>query len=488
MIYSFKTRPVVNGLLAIAMSVSLAACVTSPGKMPGKETSGHSSAINGQFKEGHIASSNGVHEYMLANGLKVIIKEDHRAPVVVAQIWYKVGSSYEVNGSTGVAHVLEHMMFKGTQKLEANEFSRIIAANGGRENAFTGQDYTAYFQQLEKSRLPISFKLEADRMANLNLKSEDFKKEIKVVMEERRMRTDDKPRSLTHEHFTATAFVNSPYHHPIIGWMDDLENMNVDDMRGWYASWYAPNNATLVVAGDVDHKAVFELAKKHYGPVKPRPIPKVKPQREFEQKGIRRISVKAPAQVPYFVMGYKVPVVRTAAIDWEPYAIDMLTGILDGGESARFARDLVRGQEIATSVGAGYDMHSRLGDLLLFDGTPAKGKTVEDLEKAIRAQLDKLKSKLVDQEELDRIKAQVVAGKVYEKDSIFYQAMQIGTLETVGLDWRLVDEYVERLKLVTPEQVQAVAIKYLVDDHLTVAVLVPQSSDKSAVMGGHNAH
>jgi zinc protease len=488
MIHIYKKHAAAKILLAAVVAVTLAACEKTPGIKADNGTSAADVAAVGQYKEGHIASTNDVHEYMLANGLKVIIKEDHRAPVVVSQIWYKVGASYEVSGSTGVAHVLEHMMFKGTHKLEANEFSRIISANGGRENAFTGQDYTAYFQQLEKSRLPISFKLEADRMANLNLKSEDFEKEVKVVMEERRMRTDDKPRSLTHEHFTATAFVNSPYHHPIIGWMDDLENMNVDDMRDWYANWYAPNNATLVVAGDVDHKAVFELAKKHYGPVKSRTIPKVKPQREFEQKGIRRITVKAPAQVPYFIMGYKVPVIKTAEVDWEPYAIDMLTGILDGGASARFARELVRDKEIATTVGAGYDMHSRLGDLLLFDGTPAKGKTVEDLEKAIREQLEKLKTELVKQEELDRIKAQVVAGKVYEKDSIFYQAMQIGTLETVGLDWRLMDEYVDRLNSVTPEQVQAVAKKYLIDDHLTVAVLEPQSSNKAAAMGGHNAH
>ena len=471
--------------LVATLTITLTACVSTPSR-----TSTNNFAAVGSYKEGFIASSNDVHEYMLGNGLKVIIKEDHRAPVVVSQIWYKVGASYEFNGSTGVAHVLEHMMFKGTQKLGPNEFSRIIAANGGRENAFTGQDYTAYFQQLEKSRLPISFELEADRMANLNLKAEDFEKEIKVVMEERRMRTDDKPRSLTHEHFTATAFANSPYHHPIIGWMDDLENMNVDDMREWYADWYAPNNATLVIAGDVNHKAVFDLAKKYFGPVKSRPIRIVKPQREFEQKGIRRISVKAPAQVPYFVMGYKVPVIKTAEISWEPYAIDMLVGILDGGESARFAKELVRDKEIATTAGAGYDMHARLADLLIFDGTPAKGKTIKDLEKAIRVQLEKLKTKLVKQEELDRIKAQVVAGKVYEKDSIFYQAMQIGMLETVGLDWRLMDEYLAKLKLVTPEQIQAVAKKYLVDDHLTVAVLKPQpiNSSTQTSKGDRNAH
>lgn len=468
-----KKHAVSTALLAI----TLAGCVATPAKNDNAENPPN-------FSEGHVTSVGDTHEYRLANGLKILVREDHRAPIVVSQIWYKTGSSYESNGTTGVAHVLEHMMFKGTDKLGPNEFSRIISANGGRENAFTGQDYTAYFQQLEKSRLPISFELEADRMANLNLRAEDFAKEVKVVMEERRMRTDDKPRSLTYEHFVATAFVNSPYHHPIIGWMDDLKNMNVDDMRNWYKDWYAPNNATLVVAGDVDAEAVFELAKKTYGKVKARPIPTVKPQKEFEQRGIRRISVKAPAQVPYFIMGYKVPVVMTAEAEWEPYALEMLASVLDAGNSSRFAKELVRGQQIATSVGAGYDLYSRLDDLFLFNGTPAKGKSVEDLEKAIRAQLDTLKTELVSQAELDRIKAQVVASKVYEKDSMFYQAMQIGTLATVGLDWQLSDKFVERLRAVTPEQVQAVAKKYLIDDHLTVAVLDPQSTPVAAP-GGH---
>ncbi len=479
--YRLKTHAVVKTTaVTTVMAMLLSGCVATPTKDTLTEAKGSSAS----------SSNNGVHEYQLANGLKVIVKEDHRAPIVVSQIWYKAGSSYEHSGATGVAHVLEHMMFKGTDKLGPNEFSRIISANGGRENAFTGPDYTAYFQQLEKSRLSISFKLEADRMANLNLRAEDFAKEIKVVMEERRMRTEDKPRSLTYEHFKATAFINSPYHHPIIGWMDDLENMNVDDMRNWYADWYAPNNATLVVAGDVEPQAVFELAKKYFGPLKARPIPIVKPQREFEQRGIRRITVKAPAQLPYILMGYKMPVVKTAEVEWEPYAIDMLAGILDGGSSARFAKELVRGQQVASGVGAGYDLFSRLSSLLLFDGTPAADHSIEDLEKAIRKQLERLKTELVDQEELDRVKAQVVASKVYEKDSTFYQAMQIGTLETVGLDWRLMDDYVDHLRAVTPEQVQAVAKKYLIDDHLTIAVLEPQSNNThaSAVNGGQHAH
>lgn len=421
-----------------------------------------------------VSSENGVHEYLLANGLKVIIKEDHRAPVVVSQIWYKVGSSYEHNGITGASHVLEHMMFKGTKNLGPNEFSRTISANGGRENAFTGQDYTAYFQQLEKSRLAISFELEAERMANLDMKAEEFAKEVLVVMEERRTRTEDNPRSLTYEQFAATAYVNSPYHHPIIGWMDDLKNLTVDDLQQWYQYWYAPNNATLVVVGDVTPAEVIQLAEQYYGPVKSRPVPAVKPQREVTQKGIRRVTVKAPAQLPYMVMGYKTPVLNTAELDWEPYALDMLANILDGGASARFARELVRGQQIATGVGAGYNISSRIDQMMIFSGTPSAGNTVEDLEKAIRGQIDTLKTKLVAQQELDRIKAQVTASKVFEQDSIFYQAMQIGTLETVGLDWRILDDYLDHLHAVTPEQVQTVAQKYLIDDGLTVAVLDPQ--------------
>lgn len=425
-----------------------------------------------------------VFEYILDNGLKLIVKPDHRAPVVVAQIWYKAGSSYEANGTTGVAHLLEHMMFKGTEQRGPNEFSKIISANGGSENAFTGADYTAYFQQLEKSRLAISFELEAERMQSLLLNAEEFGKEIKVVMEERRMRTDDKPKSLTYEQFVANAFVNSPYHHPVIGWMNDLENMTVEDAQQWYQSYYAPNNATLVVVGDVNPAETLALAKKYYGPIKSKPVPKVKPQKEIEQKGIRRMSIKAPAQLPYLLMGYKVPVLKTASEEWEPYALEMLAYILDGSSSSRFSKHLIRGSEVATSVGAGYDLYSRLEDLFIFDGTPAHDSTVADLEEAIRKQIDLVKTEFVSEAELKRIKAQVVAGKVYELDSVFYQAMQIGTLETVGLDWRLLDKYVDKIRSVTPQQVQDVAKKYLIDDHLTVAILDPQPAKAS---GGSHA-
>ena len=426
----------------------------------------------------HAASS--LHETTLSNGLRVIVKEDHRAPVTVSQVWYKVGSSYEHDGITGVSHVLEHMMFKGTRAHPAGEFSRIIAANGGRENAFTGQDYTAYFQQMEKSRLKVSFALEADRMRNLTLPKEEFLKEIKVVMEERRLRTDDDPQSLTYEQFAATAFVTSPYRHPVVGWMDDLENMRVEDLRAWYERWYVPNNATVVVVGDVKAAEVFKLAKQYFGPLKPGKITPGKPRLEIAQKGLRRITVKAPAELPVMIMGYKVPVIKTAPAAWEPYALEMLAGILDGGDSARFAKELVRGSQVAANIGTGYNMYNGGQDLLTFSGTPSQGHRAEELEHAIRAQIKRLHDELVSEQDLTRIKAQVVASKVYERDSPFYQAMQVGTLVTVGLSPALLEEYVDRLNAVTPEQVQQVARKYLIDDSLTVAVLEPQPMDEQA--------
>ena len=421
-----------------------------------------------------------VHETTLSNGMKVLVKEDHRAPVVVSQVWYKVGSSYEDNGITGISHVLEHMMFKGTRKHPSGEFSRIIAENGGRENAFTGRDFTAYFQQLEKSRLPISFELEADRMRNLTLPADEFSKEVEVVMEERRLRTEDKPRALTQEQFYATAFVSSPYHNPIIGWMDDLKNLSVDDLKTWYSRWYAPNNATLVVVGAVDAAAVFELAEQYFGKLTPSEVVPLKPRPEIPQLGKRKITVKAPAKLPYLLMGYKVPVLNTAAEEWEPYALEMLAGVLDGSGSARFPRELVREKQIAAGVNVSYDMFSRQEDLFVIDATPAEGHSIEKLQQAIGEQIKRVKTELVSEDELARIKAQVVAHKVYEQDSVFYQAMQLGVLETVGVGWQKLDEYPERINSVTAEQVRAVAKKYLIDDGLTMAILKPQSlNDKT---------
>ena len=422
-----------------------------------------------------------IEEFKLKNGLKLIVQEDHRSPVVVSQVWYRAGSIDEVNGKTGVAHVLEHMMFKGTKLVKAGQFSRLIAAAGGKENAFTGADYTCYFQQLEKSHLPLAFKLEADRMANLQLTKAEFDKEIKVVMEERRWRTDDKPQSMVNEAFQATVYRAHPYSRPVVGFMNDLENMTYEDAREWYHNWYAPNNATLVVVGDVKAQEVYKLAQQYFGKVKAKVLSERKPQVEPVQIGERRLVVKAPAKLAYLLMGYHVPSLVDPEKDWEPYALEVLAGVLSGNPAARLNQSLVRETQLAVDVSAGYDIMSR-GRLSTFelDGTPSEGKTVVELEAALLAQLEKIKATGVTTAELDRVKAGVIAADVYQRDSMSYQAMQLGMIESIGFSWHILDEYPNKLRAVTSEQVQAVAKKYLIQDNLTIATLDPQPLDPNA--------
>jgi len=422
-----------------------------------------------------------IQEFKLDNGLKLIVQEDHRSPVVVSQVWYRAGSLDEVNGKTGVAHVLEHMMFKGTKQVKAGQFSRLIAAAGGKENAFTSTDYTCYFQQLEKSHLPLSFKLEADRMANLQLTDEEFAKEIKVVMEERRWRTDDKPQSKVNEAFQGAVYRAHPYSRPVIGFMNDLENMTADDAREWYNNWYAPNNATLVVVGDVKAEEVYKLAKQHFGKLKSKVLPVRKPQVEPEQLGERRVVVKAPAKLPYLLMGYHVPALTNPDTDWEPYALEVLAGVLSGNPAARLNQRLVRESKLAIDASAGYDLMSRgRQSVFALDATPSEGKTVAELEAALIQQIEAIKESGVTAEELERVKAGVIAADVYKRDSMFYQGMQIGTIETIGFPWKILEDYPNKLRAVTPEQVQAVAKKYLLPDNLTVATLDPQPIDPNA--------
>ncbi len=420
------------------------------------------------------AASAEVLERTLSNGLKVIVKEDHRAPVLVQQIWYRAGSMDELTGRTGVAHVLEHMMFKGTRTVPAGEFSRRIAAAGGRENAFTSNDYTAYFQQLHKSKLPLAMKLESDRMHNLNLSSGEFAKEIKVVMEERRMRTDDEPHALLQEKMNAAVYLEHPYQHPVIGWMSDLQAMKVDDARDWYKRWYAPNNATLVIAGDVKANEVFALAQRYYGPIPRQLQPERRNFTEPAQTGIRRMVVKAPAELPLLVMSYHAPALQEPQQDWKPYALEILAGVLSGNDAARINKHLVREQQVVSNAGAGYDSVSRGPSLFTLEATPSEGKTVADAEAALRQEIALLIKEGVSEAEMKRVKAQVLAGEVYKLDSVFYQAMQIGQMESTGLGHKAIPLILDKLQAVTAEQVLQVAREFLQDDNLTVAVLDPQ--------------
>ena len=418
-------------------------------------------------------------EHKLANGLRVIVKEDHRAPTVVHMVWYGAGSMDEVSGTSGVAHVLEHMMFKGTKTVKSGVFSRRIAAAGGRENAFTNRDYTAYFQQVPKAALPQMMQLEADRMSNLLVTETEFSREIKVVMEERRLRTEDQPRALVAEALNAEAYFAHPYRRPVIGWMNDLANMSYVDARNWYARWYVPDNAFVVVVGDVKADEVFALAQKYYGRIKARPLPERKPQLEPEQRGVHRVVVKAPAELPYLLMGWKCPVLRDVDQDWQPYALEVLAGVLDGNESARLNQSLVRNSRMASEVGADYDATARGPGMCFLEGTPSQGRSAAELETGLRAELARLVDDGVAEDELARVKAQVVASQIFKRDSIFSQAMEIGQFETAGLSHRDIDRVLERIKAVTAEQVRAAAKQYFVDDKLTVVVLDPQPLDQA---------
>jgi zinc protease len=438
-----------------------------------------------------VESQAEVFEKTLGNGLKVIVKEDHRAPVIVQQIWYRAGSMDENVGVTGIAHVLEHMMFKGTKNVPVGQFSKRISAAGGRENAFTSNDYTAYFQQLHKSKLPLAMQLESDRMRNLQLTAAEFNKEIKVVMEERRMRTDDEPHALMHEKLMAAVYLEHPYRTPVIGWMNDLLTLSANDAKTWYKNWYAPNNATLVVAGDVKASEVFALAQRFYGGISAHSLPARKRFSEPPQLGVKRIVVKAPAQLPHLVMAYHAPTLRDPEKDWKPYALQILAGILDGNASARLNKVLVREKQLASNAGAEYDATSRGPSLFTLEGTPSEGKSVTEMEEGLREQITILKRDGVSEDELKRVKAQVTASEVYKLDSLFYQAMQIGQMESIGLSYNAIPLILKKLQAVTAQQVQEVAREFLQDDQLTIAVLDPQplsGNPKQMSKGAIHAH
>lgn len=416
--------------------------------------------------------------YTLSNGMALWVRPDRRAPTAVHMVWLRVGSMDEVDGVSGVAHVLEHMMFKGTAQLAPGEFSRRVAALGGRENAFTAKDYTGYFQQIPAQRLEDVMRLEADRLAHNQWPDEEFRKEIEVVKEERRLRTDDNPRALLHELLGASALTASPYRRPIVGWMSDLQAMTAQDVRDFYQRWYSPANAVVVVAGDVDPEQVRALAEKHYGRWTSRPVPERKPQLEPMQKGVRRVELKAPAEQSYVTLAFKVP--HLASMDPTPehddaLALTVLAAVLDGYSGARLERTLTQGQDrLADSVGASHGLMGRGPQFFMLDAVPARGVPPEQLEAALRAQIRRIADEGVSEAELRRVKTQWVASTVYRLDSVFNQARELGVAWTLGLPPDSHAQLMARLREVTAAQVQAVARRYFGDDALTVAILRPQ--------------
>ena len=420
-------------------------------------------------------------ETVLDNGLKVVVREDRRAPSVVHMVWYRVGSMDEPIGLSGVAHVLEHMMFKGTRNVGPGEFNRLVAEAGGRDNAFTSRDYTAYFQQIPPAALGQMMQLEADRMGNLVIDDAAFAREIEVVKEERRLRTEDQPRSLLYEQLLATAFQSHPYRRPVIGWMPDIEAMRADDARAWHDTWYVPNNAIVVVVGDVDHEAVFALAREHYGALEARPLPARRTVAEPPQRGERLTVVRAPAELPFTVMTVPVPGLQDPVADRIPYALDVLSSLLSGDEGARLPRQLVRDRRIAISAGAGYDGIGRGPSLFSLSGDPAGDTGVDALETALIDIVRDVAENGIDEAELSRIKAQALASEVFKRDSLMGQAMEIGYLEAVGLSWRDEAALLAGLRRVTAEDVQAAARLLLDPAQRTTARLHPLPLDRKRI-------
>lgn len=417
-------------------------------------------------------------EFSLDNGLKVIVREDHRAPVVVSQLWYKVGSSYEKPGSTGLAHALEHMMFKGSSKLGPGESSRILRELGAEENAFTSDDYTAYYQVLARDRLAVALEMEADRLASLTLPEDEFLREIEVIKEERRMRTDDRPSSLAYERFKALAYPASSYHIPTIGWMHDLERMTIADLREWHEQWYAPNNATLVIVGDVQPDEVKTLVSRYFTKIPARPIPAAKQPLELSEPGQRSLTLYLKTQLPSLMMGFNVPSLASAKNPTEIHALRLLSALLDGGSSARLPSQLERQQELVAGASAWYNAFARGDSLFVLSATPnvQKGKTLAEVEAGLWQQLKQLQDNPPSVVELARVRAQVIAAEVYAQDSITSQATQIGQLESVGLSWRLQENDLAALEAVTPADIQAAAQQFFTQSRLSTVYIHPEES------------
>jgi zinc protease len=411
-------------------------------------------------------------EKTLKNGLQIILKKDKRAPVVTSHIWYKIGSADEVSGKTGLSHALEHMMFKGTKKNPKGLFSTVIAKLGGRENAFTSKDYTAYYQTLPSQYLEEAIRLESDRMTNLVINEEDFLKEIEVIKEERRLRTDDQPEGIAYEQLYASAYNNSSYHDPIIGWMEDLNNMSYKDISDWYKNWYAPNNATIVIVGDIDFDKTFRLVEKYYGTKKRMGIKERILREEPKQFGEKVNSIKIDGKPSYLITGYKVPSINNENIEkWECYALSVLSGILSSGQNSRLQKVLIKEKKIASYADSGYSMFSRQDPLLMIDVNPMVGVGIDLIENELQNLIEDLQTNLVNKKELDRIKAQVLATEIYQRDSIDYQARILGMIKTSVGSIKVIDEYTSNINAITAQQVREVAKKYLVENLKTTVTV-----------------
>lgn len=403
--------------------------------------------------------------FTLDNGLKVVVVENARAPIVTHMLWYKVGSADEPRGQSGIAHFLEHLMFKGTETLGPGEFSDIVARNGGRENAFTSLDYTAYFQTVARDRLELMMRHEADRMHNLVLSDEVVMPERDVVLEERRSRTDNEPSSQLWEMVRASLYLHHPYGTPVIGWQQEIESLGTEDALAFYERWYAPNNAVLVVSGDVTVEEVRPLAERYYGAVPRKAVPERVRVQEPQQWAGRRVELASPrVGQPSISIAYLAPSFRTARLDdmpERPYALQVLGEIL-GGNTGRLYRSLVIEQGLAAGAGNSYDGSSFDGTHYTFWASPRPGVEVEAVEAALRAEIEAVLQEGVTADEVEQAKTRLTAQAIYARDSVGAAPRIIGAALATGSTLEDLEDWPNRIAAVTPEQVMQ-ALGALID-------------------------
>ena len=406
----------------------------------------------------------------LDNGLRVLLLEDHRSPVASLQLWYRVGSRNEARGATGIAHFLEHLMFRGTPTNGPGAYARIVERNGGQDNAFTSQDVTSYYVDIAADRLDLMLALEADRMHNLAFDPKIVDAEREVVTEERRTRTEDDPGGALGEEVSALAFRAHPYGQPIIGWAVDLKRITREEIQAFYKTYYAPNNALLVAAGDFKADAVLAKIKELFGPIPRGPEPPRVLAIEPEQNGERRLLVQRPAELPIVYLGFHVPNHPSP----DAGALEVLSVVLSGGRSSRIYRHLVYERQLALEAGGDYSYFSFDPNLFWFYATPLPGQTPETLEKALLAEMDVLKKEPVGDEELTRAKNQIEAGFVFQDDSVHRRASLLARFELIG-GFALKDQYLDRIRAVTAADLQRVAQRYFSEEKKNVGVLLPKS-------------
>jgi zinc protease len=414
----------------------------------------------------------------LANGLQIIVLENHKSPVATFNVFYRVGSRNEQFGKTGISHLCEHLMFRGTKKLAPEEFSNTIQENGGNDNAFTSEDFTDYFEIINRDHLNVPITLEADRMANFAPKG--FDSEKAVVMEERRLRTEDSPEDALQEMTQAAAYVAHPYHWPVIGWMHEIEGITLQDALAYHAIYYSPQNAIVVVVGDFNADQVTRLVTESFGSIKntekPLPVTEVEPP----QQGERHVVMEHAANLPAFNEAYHVPNYRNLP---DAFALEIASEILSDGKSSRLYKDLVVDKQSVVDVGAEYDMTSFDPGLFWFSAQIRPGVKTEDVIAEIDKQVAALRDTPVSPEELQRAKNLEQSGFVYGQDSIFREAELLGVYQMLG-DYHMIDDYLSEIDKVTAADVQRVAKKYLVNSNRTVGVLVPTGVLRHEMAGG----